>query len=116
MSIVNEPTDNWITGSHPYHTALGTIASGETLAARTPLGQVTASGKFVAWDPAASDGSEKAVRLSLYAVDASAADTEAQLIDGGSFNPELVVWPDGVTAAQKLAAFVGTPIVLQLPV
>lgn len=116
MSIVNEPTDNWITGSHPYHTALGTIASGETLAARTPLGQVTASGKFVAWDPAANDGSEKAVRLSLYAVDASAADAEAQLIDGGSFNPELVVWPDGVTAAQKLAAFVGTPIVLQLPV
>lgn len=116
MSIVNEPTDNWITGSQPYYTALGTVASGEDLLERTPLGQVTASGKFVAWDPAAVDGSEVAVRMSLYAVDASLADKQAQMITGGSFNPDLVNWPDGTTAAEKLAAFVGTPISLQLPV
>lgn len=116
MSIVNEPTDDWITGSHPYHTTQGTVASGEVLLERTPLGQVTASGKFVAWDPAAVDGSQVAKRLSLYAVDATAADKNAQLISGGSFNPAMVNWPVGATAAQKLAAFVGTPISLQSPV
>lgn len=116
MSIVNEPTDDWITGSQPYYTALGTVASGEDLLARTPLGQVTASGKYVTWNPAATDGSELATRLSVYAVDASLADKQAQLIAGGSFNPELVNWPGGVTAAQKLAAFAGTPISLQSPV
>lgn len=116
MSIVNEPTDDWITGSQPYYTALGTVASGEDLPERTPLGQVTASGKFIAWDPAAVDGSEVALRLSLYAVDATAADKAAQMITGGSFNPDLVNWPVGATAAQKLTAFAGTPISLQLPV
>jgi hypothetical protein len=116
MSIVNEPTDNWITGSQPYYTSLGTVASGQALPERTPLGQVTASGKFIAWAPAAADGSQVAQRLSLYAVDANATDKAAQMITGGSFNPDLINWPVGVTAAQKLAAFAGTPISLQLPV
>lgn len=116
MSIVNEPTDDWITGSQPYSTALGTVASGQDVPERTPLGQVTASGKFVAWDPAAVDGSQVATRLSLYAVDASLADKPAQMINGGSFNPALVNWPVGATAAQKLTAFAGTPISLQSPV
>ncbi|TLX65077.1 head decoration protein [Stutzerimonas nosocomialis] len=116
MSIVNEPTDDWITGSHPYNTALGTLASGTNVAARVPLGQVSATGKFVPWDPAAEDGSQVAVRLSLYPVEAGAGDAEAQMITGGSFNPDLVAWPAGTTSAQKLAAFAGTPIVLQKPV
>tara|TARA_R110001606_G_scaffold345513_1_gene494370 strand:+ start:6158 stop:6508 length:351 start_codon:yes stop_codon:yes gene_type:complete len=115
MSTITEPTDDWITGSDQPQTTLGTVASGEDLAARTPLGQVTASGKFVAWDPAADDGSQVAVRMSLGAVDATAGDKQAQLIKSGTYNPDLVQWPAGTTAAQKLTAFVGTPISLQLP-
>lgn len=115
MSIVNEPTDNWVTGSDPCQTTQGTIASGQNLAAHAPLGQVTATGKFVIWAPAATDGSQVATRLTPFAVDASAADRTTQLIKAGTFNPELVAWPEGTTAAQKLAAFVGTPISLQPP-
>lgn len=116
MTTVAQPTDNWITGSAPYHTTQGAVAAGQDLAARAPLGQVTATGKFVIWNPAATDGSEVAVRLSLYAVDATSAEKSAQLISGGCFNPAEVAWPGGVTEAQKLTAFMGTPIMLQSPV
>lgn len=115
MSIVQQPVDNWVTGSDSYQTTLATIASGQNLPDKTPLGQITASGKLVKWVPAANDGSEVAVHMTAYAVDASAADKQAQVIKTGTFNPELVNWPAGVTAAQKLNAFAGTPISLQLP-
>lgn len=116
MSTVQQPVDNWVTGSDSYQTTLGTVASGQNLAEKTPLGQVAATGKLVAWDPAATDGSEVAIFIAAYAVDASAADKQAQVIKSGTFNPEQLVWPSGATAAQKLAAFAGTPISLQLPV
>ncbi len=117
MSTVQQPTDNgWITGSDDYFTTLGTIAAGQNLPARTPLGQVTATGALVKWAPAANDGSQKAVYITAYAVDASAAAKKAQVIKSGSFHPDLVAWPAGTTDAQKLCAFVGTPISLQPPV
>jgi len=116
MATVQQPVDNWVTGSDSYQTTLGTIAVGQNLAEKTPLGQITASGKLVAWDPAATDGSEVAAYITAYAVDARAAEQQAQVIKSGTFNPEQVVWPAGTTAAQKLAAFVGTPISLQSPV
>lgn len=115
MTTVQEPVDNWITGSDKVHTTAGTIASGEVLPARAPLGQVTATGKLVEWAPGASDGSEIAVYLTSSAVDASGGDLAAQVIKSGTFNPEDVAWPAGATAAQKLCAFVGTPISLQTP-
>lgn len=115
MPTVEQPVDNWVTGSDSYQTTLATIASGENLAAKTPLGQITASGKLIAWDPAAEDGSEVALYITAYAVDASAGDQQAQVIKSGTFNPEQIVWPTA-TAAQKLLAFAGTPISLQLPV
>lgn len=115
MSTVNEPTDDWITGSDQPQTTQVTIASGEVIAARVPLGQVTATGKIVAWDPAAEDGSQVACYLSVYAVDATGGDKQAQVTKSGTYNPDLVQWPGGTTAAQKLTAFVGTPISLQLP-
>lgn len=116
MATVQQPVDNWITGSDSYQTTLATILAGQNLAEKTPLGVVTASGKVVAWDPAATNGSEKAVYITAYAVAATGGDKQAQVIKSGTFNPEQVIWPAGTTAAQKLGAFVGTPISLQLPV
>lgn len=104
-----------ITGSDQPISEPVTIASGENVAANTPLGQVSATGKFVAWDPAANDGSQIATRMTVYAVDASSADTVASAYKTGTFNPELVAWPDGTTAVQKLTIFNGTPISLQAP-
>lgn len=116
MPTVQQPVDNWVTGSDSYQTTLATIASGQNLAEKTPLGQVAATGKLVAWSPTAEDGSEVASYITAYAVDASAGEQQAQVIKSGTFNPEQVVWPAGTTEVQKLAAFVGTPISLQLPV
>src|SRR5690606_22708789 len=101
MATVQQPVDNWVTGSDSYQTTRGTVLMAQNLAEKTPLGVVTASGKLVAWDPAATSGSEKAAYITAYAVDASAADKEAQVIKSGTFNPEQVVWPAGTTAAQK---------------
>lgn len=115
MSLEAYNLQDWITGSDPVITTAGTVTSGQNLAQYAPLGQVTATGKFVIWNPAGVDGSEKAVRIAPMAIDASGADTAAQLIKTGTFNPELIAWPGTPTAAQKDAAFVGTPISLQLP-
>lgn len=116
MPIVQQPVDNWVTGSDSCQTTLVTILAGQNLAEKTPLGIVTASGKVVAWDPTEDDGREVAVYITAYAVDATGGDRQEQVIKTGTFNPEQVVWPVGTTAAQKLGAFVGTPISLQLPV
>lgn len=116
MAIVEQPVDNWVTGSDSYQTTLVTILQGQSPLAKTPLGVVEASGKVVAWDPTASDGSEKAVYITAYDVDATAADQQAQVIKTGTFNPEQIIWPIGTTDAHKRAAFVGSPISLQLPV
>jgi len=99
-------------GSEPVHTTEATIASGQNLTKLTPLGQVTATGKFVAWDPAASDGSQKAVYLLAHDVDASTGDVVTQVYKSGNFNVDLIQF-GAATVAQQLACFVGTPISLQ---
>lgn len=107
--------ETWYTGSDQPATTSGTYATGQTIPARTPLGQVTASGEFVAWDPAATDGSEVAVRMSAVDIDTTGGAAKGPMIKGGTYNPELVNWPVGTTDVEKALAFVGTPISLQLP-
>ena len=97
-------------GTEPTHTTLVTIVSGQNIAANAPLGQVTASGKFAIWNPALTNGREKAVAIAAYAVDATGGDVQAQVIKSGCFNTDAIAWPGTPTAAQKLVAFVGTPI------
>jgi len=78
-----------------------TIASGQNLQAGTVLGQVTASGEYVALNPAASDGSQKAAAVLLYDIDASAASAKATaLVRLAEVASDLLVWPAGITAAQ----------------
>lgn len=82
-----------------------TIASGEVLEPGTVLGKVTASGKYVQLDPAASDGSEAAAAILYEGVDASAADTtRTVLIRDAEVNGGEIVWPDGITGPQKTTA------------
>lgn len=105
----------WATGSDPVSTTEGKLAGGLILPGRTPLGQNKTTGQFHAWNPSGSDGTEIAVRLTAQAVDSSAGAVDVQLIKSGTFNPDLVIWPDGTTEVQKLCAFVGTAISLQMP-
>lgn len=113
MTTESYTPEQWNTGSEEQITTTGMVASGETLAKYTPMGQVTASGEFVEWDPAANDGSEVAVRITPMAIDTTGGATNKALIKSGCFNEELVAWPVGATAAQKACAFVGTPISVQ---
>ena len=53
-----------------------TVLSGQNRQAGAVLGEVTASGKYKALDPAAVDGSQTAAGVLYDAVDASAADAE----------------------------------------
>lgn len=115
MTVEAYEYETWHTGSDQPATTSGTYAAAQVIPARTPLGQVTASGEFVAWNPAATDGSEVAVRLSAVAIDTTAAAAKGPMIKGGTYNPELVNWPVGATDIHKALAFVGTPISLQLP-
>ena len=94
--------DQPVSGSDEIATTSVTIASGQNLAANTPLGQVTSTGKFVECDADATNGSQTPVYLTAQAVDASAGDTQEQVIKSGTFD-----------ATKKLTAFVGTPISLQ---
>lgn len=71
------------------------------------LGRVTASGKLVAWAPAANDGSENAAGIAVN--DASAADGADDRVLYLARGPAIVfapefVWPAGATSEQKAAA------------
>lgn len=83
-----------------------TVAAGQNLALGTVLGRKTADGKFHALDPAAADGTE--VTAAVLAVD-----TDATLIDRDGavvvarhaiVARGALIWPAGITAAQKVAA------------
>ena len=60
-----------------------TILSGENLKANAVIAKITASGKYVEWDPSQSaeaDGSTTAAGMLIDAVDASAADKDGAAI------------------------------------
>ena len=57
-----------------------TIASGQNLKAGAVLGKITASGKYAAYDNAATDGTETAAAVLWDAVDASGGDKPGAII------------------------------------
>lgn len=63
------------------------------------------SGKVVALDTAGVDGSETAAGVLYDAVDASSADTKGVMIArDAEVNDNVLVWPDGISQANKDAA------------
>jgi hypothetical protein len=72
------------------------------------LGQVTASKKIKAWDPAATDGSQTVWGASLINASADAGvdndDGVLALRRMGIVSALAIVWPAGATDAQKTAA------------
>lgn len=107
--------ETWETGSDEAKTTLVTIGAAQVLPARTPIGQRTSDGLFYEYDLDGTDGTEKPVYLTAFAVDTTSGAAPKQVIKSGTFNPELVEWPATTTALQKSLAFVGTPISLQTP-
>jgi len=75
-----------------------TVVSGQNLSLGTVLGKITASGKYTAYNPAGSDGSQNACAVLLASVDATAADTAGVAIARHAiFAKEGLNWGAGVT-------------------
>ena len=89
-----------------YSREQATVAAGQNLPLGAVVGRVTATGKLKALDPAAGDGSDVAVGVLALAVDATLIDREdAILIARHAIVARgALVWPAGITAAQKAAA------------
>lgn len=89
-----------------YSREIVTVASGQNLELGSVVALVTATHKIRRLDPAATDGSEVPAGILLGAVDASLIDRDDALLLNrhAVVASNAVVWPVGITAAQKEAA------------
>lgn len=97
-------------GDGDFNTTPVIVLADTVLAQYEVVARVTATGKVVAWAPEGADGSENALGVTCYAVDATGADVEAAIYVAGYFNTDALVWPEGATEDQKRAAFDRTDI------
>ena len=82
-----------------------TIGTGANLPAGQILGKITASGKYVALNPAASDGSQTAAGALYAPADAASADVQGVAhVRNCELHGGEIVWPAGITTPQKTAA------------
>ncbi|ADZ91095.1 head decoration protein [Marinomonas mediterranea] len=71
----------------------------------TVMGKVSASSKFKQLDPTVTDGAENASAILFDAVDASSGDVEGVLSTAlTAARASDLVWPEGISDAQKTAA------------
>lgn len=86
------------------------VASGQTLALGAVIGITTSTGKTKAVDPSATDGTQFAAGVLLQGVDASGSASTSAPVTGiavvrhAIVADHALVWPTGITAAEKLAA------------
>jgi hypothetical protein len=82
-----------------------TVIAGQNLKTGTVIGIITASGKVTQLAPSANDGSQNAAGVLVGDVDASAADAPGVIIARHAVcSDKALVWPSGITGAQKTAA------------
>lgn len=93
-----------------YHVDQVTILSGQNLVAGAVVGEVTASGKYVAYDNAGTDDGRRTVAgILVAAVDASGGDvTTGRVLRRGPaiVNKNDLTWAAGVDASEQAAAIV----------
>ncbi|WP_455466396.1 head decoration protein [Bartonella sp. B39] len=81
------------------------FASGAIVEAGTVMGKVTATGKYVPLNPAASDGSKVPAGISFATVDVTEADQRAVITARlCTVKASELLWPDAITDEQKKAA------------
>ncbi|MCP3943232.1 MAG: head decoration protein [Desulfobacteraceae bacterium] len=90
-------------GDHPPIMMPG-ILSGGSHVSGTVVGIVTASGKYVQLDSAASDGSQTAAAILYGDLDASAEDEPGVFMNHGEAIDHYLTWPEGISDSQKAAA------------
>lgn len=84
-----------------------TIVSGSgVVEAGTVLGKITASGKYEPYDDGNSGGSNAAVAVSLYKVDATSADVSVTaIVRLAGIKKDALQWKSGNDATSKSAAY-----------
>ena len=89
-----------------YSRETDTVSAGQKLALGTVVGRDTTSTKLKAFDPDATDGSEIAIGVLAGDVDATLIDRDDALVIArhAIVARGALVWPTGITAAQKAAA------------
>lgn len=92
--------------SHLYSRDRITVDAGQNLPLGTVVGQITASGHYAQLDPSATDGRQVAAGVLLQACDATLIDRDDALIVArhAICASHALTWPDGITAAETLAA------------
>lgn len=103
--------DNLLAGAHPPVEIPVTIASGAGVLARgTVMGRVNATGKYVAYNDGASDGSEIAIAILARDIDATTSDVLANVYVHGEFAKSELTGLKGdgttVTELQKSSIFI----------
>jgi len=113
MAILTENNRNWeflvSENNGDFSREQIVLNSGQNLRAGAVLGRITATGRFTALAPAASDGSQNAIAILGPATDATSANTRTAGIVGGpgvsvEVNSRLPVWPGGITGPQQTTA------------
>lgn len=95
-------------------TTQGALVTGVAYLGGQVLGRVTASGLFAKHDPAATNGSEKAIAILAYDVATPTSGKKEAIYVGGVFNMDALTWNAATdTDAERAAAFDGTNIVAQ---
>lgn len=94
-------------GSAEVATKPGVLASGQgVVVLGQVLGLLTASGKFAKHTPGATDGTQNAVAVAAFPVDATAADANLSVYIAGEFSVDALVFNAATnTDALKLAVF-----------
>lgn len=95
-------------------TTQGQLTTGTTYVGGQVLGRVTATGLYAKHDPAATNGSEKAIAILGYDVATVTAGKYEGIYVGGVFNMDALTFNAATdTALKKAAVFDGTNIVAQ---
>ncbi len=89
-----------------YSRETDTVAAGQKLALGTVVGRDTTSSKLKSFDPDATDGSEIAIGVLAGDVDATLIDRDDALVIArhAIVARGALVWPTGISVAQKAAA------------
>lgn len=105
MTVETRSEHRIFSGSDMAYTALGAANITEATPALTPLMLEATNGVLVPWD-GASAGSAVAV----LALDHDGISSLATYYKSGTFDMDMLLWPEGADANKKRNAFVGSAI------
>lgn len=94
-------------GDHYYSRDVGVVnaGAGVTLPANTVLGRITATGKYVVWNPANADGSQTVAGVLIYPV---IGEQEATILRRHAQVKSLALnWFTGATSGNKTTGIAG---------